>query len=339
MKTIIPEIEFLSLPQQDTSKPELSPYLQSYFRYLRTVEKDSFFHKQYKLSTYKLILGKAENSIPNQLYFVKDVSDSLFVKNENTIINKKDSIKLVSSDTLTTEQTGKPSLFFRNSGQQNSSQIVKFDWYIGVLLVSVVFFAWIRFFFRRELDKIFEAFFNNQTSHKVFLEQNTNTQRASFLLNGLFVVSLSFFLFFVVQYAGINTFIKDKMLLFLVICGTIILIYLLKYVVYKILGFIFLSERSSNEYLHNVFLYSKAVGICLLPITIGLSYLPSETHIYLLYTGGILFGISFIARVYRGLQISSRSRLSVFYLFLYLCTLEIAPFVVLFKFLGIMGFQ
>ncbi|MBN2682114.1 MAG: DUF4271 domain-containing protein [Bacteroidales bacterium] len=340
MKNQFPEIVFNMPPQQDSTSLVLSPYLQNYYRYLRSVEKDSFFHKKYNLATYNLFINPPEKKQDNKLWFVKD--SIIISKNDSTVqpaLPLEDTLETVSkNDSILTETLEIPK-FDANNQEKTLSKIEKFDWYLIVIIGAVIFFAWIRFFFRRELDKIFESLFNNQTSHKVFLEQNANTQRASFLLNFLFVLSMSFFLFFVAQFSEITLFNKDKPLLFLLIYGIIILVYLLKLVVYKILGNLLLAERECNEYLHNVFLYNKAVGISLLPISIGLSYLPPNLHFHLLITGGILFAISFIARVYRGLQISYRAKVSPFYLFLYLCTLEIAPFLVLFKYFGILGFK
>jgi hypothetical protein len=70
----------------------------------------------------------------------------------------------------------------------------------------------------------------------------------------------------------------------------------------------------------------------MLPVVVGLAFVKQlPTHLFI-YTGAGIF-VSFLCiRLLRGAIIGFNSiRISKFYLFLYLCTLEILPFVIMVK--------
>jgi hypothetical protein len=79
----------------------------------------------------------------------------------------------------------------------------------------------------------------------------------------------------------------------------------------------------------NVYLTNKIAGLLLIPIVIGLAYFPYGKSI-LVNLGIVLITFMYLFRVKRGIQIGiSKAKLSYFYLFIYLCTLEILPLAVL----------
>ena len=73
------------------------------------------------------------------------------------------------------------------------------------------------------------------------------------------------------------------------------------------------------------------IGIVLLPIISILPYVPDSIAPWVFYAGFFVIILLYILRIFRGLQISFKNRLSIFYLILYLCALEIMPTLILFK--------
>jgi hypothetical protein len=81
-----------------------------------------------------------------------------------------------------------------------------------------------------------------------------------------------------------------------------------------------------------MFVFINLLGLIMLPVVICLEFVKHVNPVVFIYTGLFLI-IGFLCmRLLRGIVIGMRSnRVSKFYLFLYLCTLEIVPFVILVK--------
>jgi len=84
-----------------------------------------------------------------------------------------------------------------------------------------------------------------------------------------------------------------------------------------------------------VFLYNKLSGLLLLPMVILIRFMPEDFSKVFFIAGLAVLGISFIARMTRGILIGlSKKGVSIVHLVLYFCTLEILPIVLGIKFLS-----
>jgi hypothetical protein len=112
----------------------------------------------------------------------------------------------------------------------------------------------------------------------------------------------------------------------------IIVMYLLKIALIRISGFIFKTGKEASEYISAIFLFINILGLFLLPVVICLAFIEKADPRIFIYTGYFIIGSFLCLRLLKGLVIGFGSnRVSKFYLFLYLCTLEIIPFVILIK--------
>jgi hypothetical protein len=85
----------------------------------------------------------------------------------------------------------------------------------------------------------------------------------------------------------------------------------------------------TDEYIFNVDLANQLLGLLLIPIVIGLAYIPFGKEVFI-SIGLIIIVFLYLFRLGRGIRIGlAKLKLSYFYLFLYLCTLEILPLAVL----------
>lgn len=108
--------------------------------------------------------------------------------------------------------------------------------------------------------------------------------------------------------------------------------YFVKVLTIAAAGSLFRESAAASEYIYTVFLFIKAVGVLLLPITIALAYIPAIPPAVFVHAGLGLVVIAFLLRTFKVLQAGTQNKaISSFYLFLYLCTLEILPLVVLIK--------
>ncbi len=230
-----------------------------------------------------------------------------------------------------TNQQMKTSVKIQTPNNQQAVDI-SFDWIPGVLLLALVLLAWIRIFYYKYIGQIFSSVLNYSISNKLLEAKNAVLSRVNTVLNFLFVLSLSLFVFEVLSIHKIHVLEFTSFNYFLICFGFITSFYLIKTLFIKISGHIFDGIDEVNEYLHNMFIINKTMGILLLPIVIALPYVPDNLTVIFLYSGYILISILLLISLIRSFQISIKINLSIFYLILYLCTLEILPFLLVVKF-------
>ena len=207
------------------------------------------------------------------------------------------------------------------------------DWMVGVLLFAFILMAIVRFSFSKFLFRVFDSIINYQTSSNLFLEKNMRNLQGSIFLNLLFYVS---FTLFIVQYLVYILSLNqnhNNIVFFLYCFIGLVGLYGSKFIIIRFIGYIFNGIKESKEYLHNVSIYNKNLGVILLPITLSVPYIAQHATPLLLNIGLILTLIFYGLRLFRGVKILFRQHVAIFYMILYLCALEILPLLMIYKLL------
>ena len=207
------------------------------------------------------------------------------------------------------------------------------DWLLGVLIGSLVILAWIRLFYNKFLSPTFVSVFNQQMAHNLFRDKSSLSSRVSSGLNLIFYINTGLFIFLALTHKGIAVADVKGFRAFLLFTVLLMLLYSMKYIVCSVVGFISLSQSAFAEYMHNVFLYNRNLGLFLFPILLGMVYMSEILSPLFFYTGIFLVLSMYSMRLFRGIQIFIRKGVSIFYMILYLCGLEILPILVFFKLL------
>ena len=249
---------------------------------------------------------------------------------KKNIISQVDSNKIDSSKTYLSNI--KPINRIDNS---NHIKVKNADWFLGILILLLSIVTILKLLYNKYFSDSVKSLWNYQHSLKLFKENTVLNQRLSLISNILFILSFSLFAVLCTDYFSISGFSKNNFLYFSIISGLIVFIYLIKFAVYKILGFVFIETPSYSEYLYNVFQFNRIAGIFLIPIIIALAYSTINYTNAIVYSGFIILFIVFIMRVVRGFQICIKVNFSIFYSFLYLCMLEILPLIVIYKLIKI----
>ena len=163
----------------------------------------------------------------------------------------------------------------------------------------------------------------------LYREEYSLTSRVSvlLLLNYLFMFPL-----FICQTAGFYGADRDGLAGFGLIIGGTAVAYLVKIMATRILGNIFEIKDAASEYVYNILLFNKTAGLILFPICMLLAYARQIPPEILVWTGIVSWFLILIYRLLRVILIGvANSAVSFFYIILYLCTLEIIPFVVILK--------
>ncbi len=185
------------------------------------------------------------------------------------------------------------------------------------------------------VGQVYRSFLNDNMLRLKQREQGAFISFPLLLLYIFFFLSGGFFLYLVVQTLG-ATFEDHWTLLGWCVLG-LTAIFILKHTVLRVIGNIFPLEKELRQYSFTIAIFNITLGILLLPFNLLIAFGPGALPRYLIYT--ILASILLIYgfRIIRSLLIASRYiSLHKFHFFMYLCTVEIAPTIVLVKFLLLM---
>ncbi len=204
-------------------------------------------------------------------------------------------------------------------------------WIPALIILSLLLLTWIKIVYVRFFTPVLLSAFNYKKAAKLSYEKSAHAQNAFTILNIIFIINTGLFLFFIFGYFDIKLPDLNDKILFLFISAIIVLLFGLKSVSLGVVGFLFDKSKLFSEYKHNVSLYNKIYGILILPINIGFFYASEFAKDLLIFIGIGLAAGFYLLQMIRGVEIIIKKEFSVFYLILYLCTLEIFPILVLYK--------
>jgi len=206
------------------------------------------------------------------------------------------------------------------------------DWFILALFITIGFFTWLKLINGKIIQQLFAAFFNNSVTNQIVRDENILVQKASVLLSLVFYFATALLLFQISVYFNWEYKVIGKGLVrFIIFILFVASAYSFKMVFLKILSIIFRTDRLVSTYLFNIFLINNVIGISLIPLIMLIAFFPVAT-VYFVWAGIGMLLASFIYRLFRGIVIwTSNARFSLYYLILYLCALEIAPLLIIFK--------
>jgi hypothetical protein len=203
------------------------------------------------------------------------------------------------------------------------------DWITLVLLICLFIFAWIQTYYSKRFGQIFRAVAQSHHVNQMEREGNLFSERITLGLGFVYYAISTIFIFqFFNKYltipAGLNNVIFAG-----IIFGSLFAYQMLKSALVYILGIIFFTSESSRAFQLNTLIFNHIIGALLLPVTIMALYWDSQVFLNI---GLIIISLLLLYRLYRGILTGlSNKNYNLFYLFLYLCTLEILPLLLVYK--------
>ncbi|WP_238387166.1 DUF4271 domain-containing protein [Sphingobacterium olei] len=204
------------------------------------------------------------------------------------------------------------------------------DWIIGVLILLILGIGLIRFFFPVDFQRIIESYYNERELQQISKEDNMMTSWPYIFLYIIFSLSLGLFLLiYQSRFDDINSLNPVN---FLKISGIVALLFGLKILIIRIIAFIFEIERMVREYITILYLVYFNSMLFLMPMLLFVTFLPTSYFNFLLILFLIIVSILFLYRFLRtAWGLLGNHKFSIFYLILYLCSLEITPILILVK--------
>lgn len=287
-----------------------------------------------KIDTAKLFyenLGFYNNNL------VRNLSEDPFQQNFLlNIIKTKKQVETKSTQVFISNKTGneKTKYFIEKKidvKPLSTERALGYDWVSWILILSFILLGWVRLFFYNQFNSVIRSLVSYQESNGLYRERNIIVDRVFLLLNILFLLVTSVFATQIANFykVGAGHYHLFFGLVFLSLAG----LFLFRYITSSFIGLVFLKQGIFSEYIHNVNIYTMSTGVFLLPVIILLQYLSFEYLDLIVYLGigGIV--LLYVSQLFRSFQIIIRKNVSVFYMILYLCAFEFAPFLIVYKLL------
>ncbi|SFG63925.1 DUF4271 domain-containing protein [Pedobacter insulae] len=207
-------------------------------------------------------------------------------------------------------------------------------WIVASIAFLLILFAVLKNFFDKQLTLLVQSFFSNRILANVNKEENLFTSWQFLLLFIHFGFTIGLFFYLVGRHKELS-FVKDGFSAFISISIAILILYALKIVVLKMLGFFFKVQKPINEYVSILYLTYFNASFLFMPLVIAFALSPAPYGKFYMATAIVLLLIIFVFQMIRaGFTILSQNRFSKVYLLLYFCTLEICPILILIKAIG-----
>jgi len=206
------------------------------------------------------------------------------------------------------------------------------DWIIGIVLLVAFLYSIIRSAQKGRSHGVKRFFLFkgiNDSSSKdvdeIFLLKSTIHNLISFIIIGLFA-------YFGASYYNYNFFGISGIFLWLIFVSSIIFSVTIRHLICMAVGKISGEKDVFREYIVNIYIFYRFSGLFLFVLIILLVYTSILPASLSFKTGVIVLAIMYLIRVLKLLMIFITRNISIFYLILYLCALEILPALILVKF-------
>jgi len=212
-------------------------------------------------------------------------------------------------------------------------------WVIGIIILLLLFTAALNIWSAKDMSNVFQSFYNRKNASQAGKEDspiNVWTFIGLFLLFG-FTCGLFLYLLTTGYYKVYYTI--GGLQLFITLSFVIITLFASKFLVLKFLGFVFDINKLVSEYISALSLTYFNITFVFLPVALCFSLIADKFIPFLLALTLLFVIVIFIWQYLRSsVSIISNFRFHKFYLFIYLCALEICPILILIKALNI-GFR
>ncbi|MEI6747858.1 MAG: DUF4271 domain-containing protein [Bacteroidales bacterium] len=204
------------------------------------------------------------------------------------------------------------------------------DYTISAMLLCLLIYTWIQRFYAKRLRQVFKAAALPRFLNQLERDGNLFAERISLGLSVIFILVFTLALGQIAENKfGVAFSSEDGALLYLMLWSAVCLIWLVKSSFIKLIGIIFKTEIYAQSYLLNNLIFNMVTGIILFFPVVMTAYVDAEVYTWV---SVVIIFILLTTKILRGILIGlANTDFSILYLFVYLCTLEIAPYILLYK--------
>jgi len=200
-------------------------------------------------------------------------------------------------------------------------------WMAAVFLIALGALGYLRVVYSKRFGLLLKTAARLQILRQVMREELLFSHRASLVLFTHFIGMTALIIYAALKYYEVVS--KDFLgiTFYLSLFFGLLGLYLLKFAFMGVLKWVYKDKGLLREYRFELFSVSKILGLLFLPLALISVSVNMGKLEWVFPFAALLFGISFIFRTVQGLAMSFSYNVSRIYIILYLCTLEILPFV------------
>jgi hypothetical protein len=206
------------------------------------------------------------------------------------------------------------------------------SWKFWTLLINLLFLALIRLIHIKRFDEIVQSAFDLQADFSQYSDK-VGTYVASH--TGLFINFIVSISFFISNLLAVNNELdnSDYSGLFLQLSIGLFALYLGKIMLNLFIGYLFKVKQMSSVIIFNALVLNNVLGVALVFINLFFVFVSDPKIVNIIASISIItILLSVIYRQVKNIiMISQISKFQFIYIFLYLCALEILPWLVIFK--------
>ncbi len=200
---------------------------------------------------------------------------------------------------------------------------------IIMTILSLLLLAVLLTINRSMINKCYRAIANDNYLRFLFREYNSMPWMY-WMFYFLFLLNLGFFIYLLAGYFRVD--LNNSLPNLLLCVGVVVLVYVAKHLVLNLLGNTFPVEKETDLYSFVTMLVNSQLGLILVAVNLLVSFAPPQVVSVAIWLGIGSIILMYLFRMLKGLFISSRFITgNQFHFFLYLCSAEIAPLLILGK--------
>ena len=219
--------------------------------------------------------------------------------------------------------------------KEGSSRPSRDQWVLVIIIGLLLYTAVLNRLMSKDVESVWSSFYSKRVLSQVSKE---DTMIGSWTFIGLFLLFGLTFGLFLYQFSAYQHvyYSISGFPLFISLTFIILVLFAVKFLIVKFLGFVFNIKRVVTEYLSVSYLTYFNIAFVFLPVAVCFSLLADSLIPYVLWLAYGVIAAIFVWQYLRGsVEIISNILFHKFYLIVYLCALEICPVLILIKALKI----
>lgn len=205
----------------------------------------------------------------------------------------------------------------------------KFSWLLILLIICLIAITFVKIFYQNYFSSLIKNIFTFQVSITSRDISSLNTL-GSILLNSVFIITLSICLYFILIY--FNPQIHDKTTTFFIILSVFTIYYLIRISILYFMKSVLTTSSSIGLYIKNISWINQLLSISLLFVLFIYLTGAKSYDTFIICVMILLLISAQLLKYFKGLLSNIQQITSNFFHFIiYICTLEIAPLIIIYK--------
>ena len=193
-----------------------------------------------------------------------------------------------------------------------------------LLTISFLLIAMLKSYYWKHAKLLFMGVFAQRYANQYLRQENAFTERVSFITFLLMSINISLIVLKLIP--------KTSVLETFSLIGVVMLFFIIKIGLILLLGNIFRVKDIAKLGIFFSFLFDRTLGVFLFPLVLVLYFFTFNIAPFVMLIVAVVFIVLLLLKLFWLWKIGTNSfGLSHFYIFLYLCTLEISPLLLLGK--------